>query len=193
MVDEKTRLQTIKNMVIRGMILHTEIKPRLNEIECGIINPDEIVKLSLKYKYGNSKTLGNRITNKIGIISEKIIVILLSLFSGIISAEINAAKIYSKTIIGEKLNGFGDNLLFWLGKKSIEVTGIEMINAVAKAFQSTPIILKWFFIGAIAGFIIWKICKKLIIFIYKRNKLNHDVKRILRIYSHHTSTKTHRQ
>ena len=190
MVDEKTKLQTIKNMIIRGMILHTEIKPRLNEIGCGIINPDEIIKLSLKYKYGKTKSLKNKIANSTSILIDRLITILFSLITGIIFAEINAAKIFSETIIGEKLNGFGDNLLFWLGKKSIEVTGIEMINAMTKAFQSTPVILKWFLIGIIIGFIIWKIFSKLILFTYKRSRLNHDIKRILRIYSQHTSPST---
>ncbi len=184
MNDENKRVQAIKNMVIRGLVQHSEIRPVLNKIECSQINPDEIVKLTLKYKFGNTKRVDSKINNGIWSIADKIITIIITVISGVVFAEVRTAKIFADSIIGDKLSGFGDNLLFWLGKKSINMTGLEMITAMSKAFQATPEILKWLLIGAITGYISWKAISRLAIFIYKRERLNNDIKRLLKIYPH---------
>jgi hypothetical protein len=181
MVDINKKVQIIKNMVIRGMILHSEILPRLYKAELNQINPDEIIKLSIKYKYGNRIGFGGKIVKSVWSIIDKVITFIITITCGILFAEYAAAKALSGSLIGDKLNGFGEHLLFWLNIKPIEkVTSYDMITAIGKAFRATPEIIKGLLIGLLVGFVFWKICAKLISFLYKRKKLKFDINRLLK-------------
>ena len=181
MAEQNKKVQIIKNMVIRGMVLHSEILPRLYKAELNQINPDDIIKLSIRYKYGNRIGFGGKIVKSVWSIFDKILTVLITLICGALFAEFAAAKALSGSLIGEKLNGFGEHLLFWLNIKPIEkITSYDMITAIGKAFRATPEILKGMLIGFIIGFLFWKLCVKLISFIYKRKKLQFDINRLLK-------------
>lgn len=181
MAENNINVQIIKNMVIRGMVLHSEILPRLYKAGLNHINPDSIIKLSIRYKYSNRIGFGGKIVKNVWSIIDKILTIIITLISGILFAEFAAAKALSGSLIGNKLNGFGQHLLFWLNIKPIEkVTSYDMITAISKAFRATPEILKGMLLGFIIGYLLWKISIKLIRFIYKRKKLKFDINRLLK-------------
>ena len=181
MAEKNKKVQIVKNMVIRGMVLHSEILPRLYRAELNHINPDEITKLSIQYKYGNRIGFGGKIVKSVWSIIDKIITIIITLISGALFAEFAATKALAGSLIGDKLNGFGQHLLFWLNIKPIEqITSYDMITAIGKAFRATPEILKGMLIGFIIGFLLWRLSVKLISFIYKRKKLQFDINRLLK-------------
>lgn len=181
MAEPNKNVQIIKNMVIRGMVLHSEILPRLYKAELSQINPDDVVQMSIRYKFGNRIGLGGKIVKSVWGFFDKILSVIAALVFGALFAEFAAAKALAGSLIGDKLNSFGDHILFWLNVKSIEkITSYDMITAIGKAFRATPEIIKWMFIGFIVGFLLWKLCTKLISFIYKRKKLQIDINKLLR-------------
>ncbi len=181
MSEKNKKVQVIKNMVIRGMVLNSEILPRLYQAEMNHLNPDDIVKMSISYKYGNRIGLGGKIVRSVWSVIDKILTFIISLIFAALFAELSAAKALAGSLIGDQLNGFGDHLLFWLNIKSIEkITSYDMITAIGKAFRATPDIIKGMLIGLVIGFVIWKACTQFIRFIYKRKKLQIDINRLLR-------------
>ena len=103
MVEKNKKVQIIKNMVIRGMILHSEILPRLYRAELNHINPDDIIKLSIRYKYGNRIGFSGKIVKSVWSIFDKIITVIVTLVSGVLFAEFAAAKALSGSLIGNYL------------------------------------------------------------------------------------------
>lgn len=181
MVEQNKKVQIIKNMVIRGMVLHSEILPRLYKAELSQVNPDDIVQMSIKYKFGNKIGLGGKIVKSVWGFIDKILSVIITLIFGVLFAEFAAAKALAGSLIGDKLNSFGDHLLFWLNIKSIDkITSYDMITAIGKAFRATPEIIKWMFIGFIVGFFLWKLSSNLIRFIYKRKKLKFDINKLVK-------------
>lgn len=179
MLEKNKKVQAIKNMVIRGMVLNSEILPRLYQADMNHINPDDIVKMSIKYKYGN----------RVG--CPKIIIILkfyfylfcASIFSfafGMISMETELNKIFIGTLLENELPKFGDKILFWLGLKKVGITGFDMLNAAVKTYTSTFKVISSFLLGFFIGFIIFIFCTQFIKFIYKRKKIQIDINRLLR-------------
>jgi hypothetical protein len=181
MIEQNRKVQIIKNMVIRGMVLHSEILPRLYKAELSQVNPDDIVKISIKHKFGNRIGLGGKIVKSVWDFIDRILSVIIVVISGALFAEFAAAKALAGSLIGDQLNGFGDHLLFWLNLKNVEkITSYDMITAIGKTFRATPEIIKWMFIGFIVGFLLWKISTSLIRFIYKRKKLQIDINRLLK-------------
>jgi hypothetical protein len=181
---QEEQVKCIKNMIIRGFVAHSEIIPRLEHAGITRVNADQIANLVVKYKAGFTSTFAERILKFLGNAVSNIFAFIFSLCCAGVLAELTIAKIFSDTIIKSQINGFGDNLLFWLGIKKLSLSAIDMLSAVMKIMSSTYEVVKAIIIGAIGGFIIWKILTGLIYFLYKRQQLSGDVKRLLKRYEY---------
>ena len=96
-----------------------------------------------------------------------------------VTAEIIATRKFSDSLIGDKLQGFGDNFLYWLGLKKIEITGPEMMSAMAKVAAATLDIVKGLFIGAAVGYLGWKVITRVIGHLLRRSKRKRDIGSLL--------------
>lgn len=80
-----------------------------------------------------------------------------------VGAQVQAAKALTGTLVADKLTGYYDSLLFWLGQKSIETNGLEVMNAMVQMFKSTPSIMLGMGVGALGGWLVYKmgtyVCK----------------------------------
>jgi hypothetical protein len=179
---QEEQIKCIKNIILRGFVAHSEIIPRLEHAGITRVNADQVANLVVKYKAGFINSFVDRILRFLGSLVSNIFAFIFSICCAGVLAELTIAKIFSDTVIKSQINGFGDNLLFWLGIKKLSLSSIDMLSAVMKIMSSTYEVVKAIIIGLICGFIIWKILVWLIHFIYKRQQLSGDVKRLLRRY-----------
>lgn len=69
-----------------------------------------------------------------------------------LGAQYQAAKAFAGSILSSKLTGNWDHLLYWLGKKTVEVSGPDMMSAVYQMAAATPQIVLGMGVGALAGY-----------------------------------------
>jgi hypothetical protein len=178
MYVDKRKIQAVKNMILRGMVRHTDIRPRLSRAELTSVNPDDIAELSMNYK-NRSDNIFSRFFNKIIFFINLILALAVSLGAGLVNSEFTASKVFSDTILAKKLTSFGDNLLYWFGLKKIDLSGTEMLSAIGSIIKATPVIIKSFFYGFIAGLFAYLIVTFLIKFIYRRKRMSNEIKKLI--------------
>ena len=177
------RVKSIEKIIRNGYVRHDEIEPALKNAGLDLIKPDEISELVRKHKYRGGWLAQGRAGRGVKKIGDKIGTYVSVVLGAAIVAEIMAAAAFADSLIGEKIQGFGEHLLFWLGMKKIEISGPEMVTAMARVGAATPRIVKGMIIGAIVGYIAWKVITRLIGYLLKRRKRRNDIDSLLGRYS----------
>ncbi len=159
MYDRKSKV--INYIVKKGLVKHSEIIPLLNRADIQHIDPDDIVDLVKRCRF-RARSGAEGFINLVKTSINRILSILIAFVTAVIFGELGAVKAFADTVINRQLKGFGDHILYWLGLKSISLTGPDMMAAVAKVVESTPAIVKAMAIGALSGFIAYEIAVFLI-------------------------------
>ncbi|MBI4448920.1 hypothetical protein HY641_02755 [Candidatus Woesearchaeota archaeon] len=89
-----------------------------------------------------------------------------------LGAEYQAAKAFAGTILDGKLSGVGDHLQYWLGQKTVEVSGPEMMNAMYQMGAATPKIVLGMAAGAVVGWLGYKAARNAANSLYSRWRKN---------------------
>ncbi len=177
------RVKSIEKIIKSGYVRHDEIEPALEKAGLDLIKPDEISDLVRKHKYRGGWLAENRAGRGVKKIGDKIGTYVSVVLGAAIVAEMMAASAFADSLIGEKIQGFGEHLLFWLGLKEVETSGPDMIAAMTKVIAATPRIVKGMIIGAVIGYVAWKVITRLIGYSLKRRKRRNDIDRLLSRYS----------
>lgn len=173
------KISVIKKIITSGIVKHIDIVPRLKSAGISENYADQIAELSIEYARGFKKDILSFVSKKIKNFFNFLTTIIFSIISATVFAEIEISKIVSNGLLESKLNGFYEHFLFWIGKKKIEVSSIEMIQATLDLFSKTDRILLSLVSGFIAGYIIWKILIAFFSFVIKREKLKFKIQKIL--------------
>ena len=176
------RAKSIEKIIKSGYVRHDEIQPALEKAGLDLIKPDEISDLVRKHKYRGGWLAEKRAGRGVKRIGDKIGTYVSVVLGAAVVAEMMAAAAFADSLIGEKIQGFGEHLLFWLGLKKVEISGPEMVTAMARVGAATPKIVKGMIIGAVIGYIAWKVVTRLIGYLLKRRKRRNDINRLLSRY-----------
>ncbi len=120
MSEKNDKIKAIKRIIDRGYVRHDEIIPILKQIGMSHINPDEVSDLVRKYGYGE-RGVGTRLVNNAKALGDKIGGYISAALGAGLLAEIMAAKAFAGSLLEDKLQGFGDHLMYWLGLSSYPV------------------------------------------------------------------------
>lgn len=175
MTNYKDNVKSIEKIIKKGYVRHDKIEPALEKAELSQIKPDDISELVKLYKYRETWWARGKTRKAIRSTGEKICSYLSAFIVAVVTAEIIAARQFAESLIGDKLQGFGSNLLFWLGLKKIEISGPDMARAMAEVGFATPNIIKGVVIGALAGYLAWKIITRLVGYLLRRYKRRKDI------------------
>jgi hypothetical protein len=182
MVDHDSRVEVMERIIKSGEVRHDKIKPVLEKAGMSQINSDDVSELVQVHKYLRTRWSRGRLGRGVKNIADKIGSYVSAILGAGIIAETMASKEFANSIIGEKLQGFGDNLLFWIGVKKIEISGLDMGKAMAAVGFATPAIVKGIVIGIIVGYLGWKIITRLIGYLMRRNRRRKDIGKLLERY-----------
>ncbi len=177
------RVKSIEKIIKSGYVRHDEIQPALKNAGLDLIKPDEISELVRKHKYRGGWLAEGRVGRGVKRVGDKIGTYVSVILGAAIVAEMMAAAAFADSLIGEKIQGFGEHLLFWLGLKKVEISGPEMVTAMARVGAATPRIVKGMVIGAVVGYVAWKVITRLIGYSLKRRKRRNDIGSLLGRYS----------
>jgi hypothetical protein len=177
------RVKSVEKIIKSGYVRHDEIEPALKRAGLDLIKPDEISDLVRKHKYRGGWLAEGRVGRGVKRIGDKIGTYVSVVLGAAVVAEMMAAAAFADSLIGEKIQGFGEHLLFWLGLRKIEISGPEMVSAMARVGAATPRIVKGMIIGAVVGYVAWKVITRLIGYSLKRQKRRNDINRLLSRYS----------
>ncbi len=182
MAVQDPRMRAIEKIIKAGEVRHDKIDPALEKAGLSQVESDEVSELVQVHKYRRTRwtkgKLGRgarNLADKIGSYASAII------GSGVI-AETMAAREFSGSLIGDKLQGFGDNFLFWLGMKKIEISGPDMARAMTTVALATPKIMKGIVIGAILGYLSWKVITRVIGYLLRSKRRRRDIMKLLDQY-----------
>ena len=182
MADHDSRVEVIEKIIRSGEVRHDKIKPVLEKAGMSQINSDDVSELVQVHKYLRTRWSRGRLGRGVKNIADKIGSYASAVLGAGIVAEAMAAKEFAGSIIGDKLQGFGDNLLFWIGIKKIEISGPDMAKAMATVGIATPKIVKSIVIGIIIGYLSWKIITRVIGYLLRSNKRKKDIGKLLERY-----------
>jgi hypothetical protein len=182
MAENDSRMEIIERIIKRGDVRHDKIKPVLEKAGMSQISSDDVSELVRVHKYLQTRWTRGRLGRGAKNIADKIGSYVSAVLVAVIIAETMAAKEFAGSIIGDKLQGFGDNLLFWIGIKRIEVSGPDMAKAMAAVGFATPTIVKGLVIGIIVGYLSWKIITRLIGYTLERKRRRKDIGKLLERY-----------
>ena len=182
MAAHDARAEVIEKIIRSGEVRHDKIKPVLEKAGMSQINSDDVSELVQVHKYLRTRWSRGRLGRGVKNIADKIGSYAAAVLGAGIVAEAMAAKEFASSIIGEKLQGFGDNLLFWIGIKKIEISGPDMAKAMAAVGIATPKIVKGIVIGIIIGYLSWKIITRVIGYLLRSNRRKKDIGKLLERY-----------
>jgi hypothetical protein len=180
MADNKYKI--LNYIIKKGMIKHSEIVPVLNKANLQQMDPDNIAELVKQCRFKIKSGTGGFV-QLIKSLINRIFSIVFGLLSALIFGELAAVKAFADTIIAEELKGFGDQFLYWLGLRSISVTGPEMIMAMTKVVEATPKIVEGMIVGFIVGLIIYGILSLLLISVVRKILINIKISRFIKNHS----------
>ena len=99
-----------------------------------------------------------------------------------VGAEYEAAKAFAGSILAGKLTNPGDHMAYWLGKKTVEVSGPDMLNALYQLTTSTPQIVMGMGLGAMVGWLGYKLARNLAKGVYNNWRVSATAQRIVGKY-----------
>ena len=182
MASYEARVRSIEKIIGSGYVRHDQIRPALEKAGLSQIDPDEVSDLVKVHKYRGAWWARGKVIGGAKTAADKIGSYVSAVVGAGVVAEVMAAREFAGTLIGDKLQGFGDNLLYWLGLKSIEITGPEMMYAMGKVVAATPEIVKGMAIGAAVGYVLWKVITRAIGYSLRRSKRRKDIRKLLDSY-----------
>jgi hypothetical protein len=182
MSNHDPRVKVIEKIIRGGEVRHDRIQPVLERAGLSQINSDDISELVKVYKYLRTRWTRGRLGRGARGIADKIGSYVSAVLGAGVVAEVMAAREFAGSLIGEKLQGFGDNFLFWLGIKKIEISGPDMAKAMAAVGLATPRIVKGIVMGLIFGYLSWKIITRVIGYLLRRKKRRRDIGKLLAQY-----------
>lgn len=185
MYNDKKAYSTIKSIIDKGYIEHSEIIPRINHVGLPSQYADQIAKIIKKYKLKASNDLTEKIINLLYVIMDKILTYISTLCGAAIFAEFVAIKQFSSTLLNTELKGFGSHILYWLGLIEVKISSREMLNAMASLVSATPKIIKAMILGGIFGYLFWKLTTRLIIHAIHEYQIKKDIHRLLKKYKNY--------
>ncbi|MBD3181823.1 hypothetical protein GF312_06000 [Candidatus Poribacteria bacterium] len=172
-------VKSIEKIIKKGYVRHDKIQPELEKANLTNVNPDNVSELVKKYKYGSSWWTRGKIGRGIKTIVDKIGSYLSAVIVAALAAEFIAAREFANSLVDEQLSGFGDNLLFWMGMKKIQLSVVDMAKAMEAVGRATPEIIRALIIGLIAGYVCWKVITRVIGSSMKRSKRRKDINQLL--------------
>ena len=153
MTNENEKTRALMNIIKRGSIRHGEILTSLYKAELNQVDADEVIILIVRYKYGVPMGTIGKILNGGKLIIDRIATYASAILGALVLAEIIAIKEFTGSLLEDKLKGIGDNLLFWIGIKKIQISGPEMGIATAKVAMAIPMILIGMALGLVIGYL----------------------------------------
>jgi hypothetical protein len=183
MTGDNDRTKVIEKIINNGYIRHDEIIPVLNQAGMSQINPDEVSDLVRRHRYGGRRGPIVRLTAAAKNLGDKIGGYVSAAIGAGLLAEIMAAKVFAGSLLDDKLQGFGDHFLYWLGLKSVEISGPEMMYAMGKTIEATPKVVKGMVLGVILGYIGWKVITRAIGYVLRRNRRRKEIRDLLARYN----------
>jgi hypothetical protein len=182
MVDRDPRIETIEKIIKRGEVRHDRIKPALERAGLSQVNSDEVSELVKVHKYIRTRWARGKLGCGVKEFVDKLGSYVSAALGGGVIAEMVAAKEFAGSLLGEKLQGFGDNFLFWLGIKKVEISGPDMVKAMTAVGLATPSIVKGIVIGLVLGYLGWKIVTRIIGYLLRKKRRRRDIARLLDRY-----------
>ena len=180
MPEHDVRVKGIEKLVRRGYVRHDKIEPQLEKMGLtGMITPDDISTLVRKYKYGKAGWTGGKVGTWLKVVLDKIGSYVLAIVVAALIAESIASRQFAGSLLGDRLQGFGSHLMFWLGLKKVEISGPDMAQAMTKVGLATPHIIKGIVIGLIVGYLGWKAGTRIVGYLFKRSRRRKDIKTLL--------------
>lgn len=186
----KTPYQKVRCAIDNGLVTNEEISQALGGLE-GRLEPsrqnavhDEIARASRTYTFdGGRPGFFGRLYRAGKDVLDKGVNIASVVAGAAVGAEYQAAKAFAGTILAGKLSHPGDHLLYWLGQKTVEVSGPDMLNALYNMTASTPQIVLGMGAGALTGWLGYKIVRNGIKGIVSRWRKDRTVYTILQRYN----------
>jgi len=182
MADHDARVGIIEKIIKKGEVRHDRIEPALKKAGLSQVDSDDVSELVQVHKYLRTRWARGRLGRGAKELADKIGSYASAILGAGVMAEAMAAREFAGSLIGEKLQGFGDNLLFWLGIKKIEISGPDMAKAMTAVGLATPKIVKGIIIGVILGYLGWKVITRVIGFLLRRKRRRRDIVRLLDRY-----------
>ena len=173
------RIRTIEKIIRRGEVRHDRIEPALEKAGLSQVNSDDVSELVQIYKYLRTRWTRGRLGRGAKEVVDRIGSYASAILGAGVLAEAIAAKEFAGSLIGDKLQGFGDNLLFWFGIKKIEISGPDMAKAMASVGLATPRIVRGIVIGLLLGYLGWKAITRLVGYLLRRKRRRRDIGRLL--------------
>lgn len=149
----------IRKAIDSGYVTNGELSKAIGTLEDRLDNNgkinlhDEVADASRYYTFDQSPNFIGRIYRAGKDIADKLVAGTAMVGGAAVGAQYQAAKAFAGTILHGKLTGSWDHLLYWMGKKSVEVSGPDMINAVYQMAAATPQVVIGMGAGALAGYL----------------------------------------
>jgi len=155
----------IRKAIDYGYVTNEEISKTIGTLEDRLGSDtkiklhDEVADASRYYTFDQSPNFIGRLYRASKDIADKVVTGTAMVGGAAVGAQYQAAKAFAGTILQGKLTGSWDHLLYWLGKKTIEVSGPDMMNAVYQMASATPQVVIGMGVGALAGYLGYKAAK----------------------------------
>ena len=182
MADHDPRIKIIEKIIKSGEVRHDRIKPALDRAGLSQVDSDEVSELVRVHKYLKTRWASGKVMREVRNLADKIGSYASAIIAAGVMAEVIAAREFAGSLIGEKLQGFGNNFLFWLGMKKIEISGPDMARAMTAVGLATPRIVKGLVIGLVLGYVGWKVITRVIGYLLRKERRRRDIMKLLDRY-----------
>lgn len=167
MVKIVNPVKKVRYAIDNGCITHREITEVLAGIDSRLdpktqlVLHDEISSLARQYTFRYRLGFAGRMIQAGKDVLWKALCLVAVVLGSAVGAEFKAAKAFAGTLLEGKLTGFGDHFLYWIGRKTISISGPEMMNATYQLVTATSSIVFGMAAGAVAGWIAFAVATKL--------------------------------
>ncbi|MFC1713332.1 hypothetical protein ACFL6S_06685 [Candidatus Poribacteria bacterium] len=179
MADNDPRIKVIEKIIKSGEVRHDRIKPALDRAGLSQMDSDDVSELVQVHKYLKTRWARVRLMREVRDLADKIGSYISAIIGAGVIAETMAAREFAGSLMGEKLQGFGDNFLFWLGIKKIEISGPDMARAMTAVGLATPKIVKGIVIGLVLGYVGWKVITRVMGYLLRTKRRRRDIMNLL--------------
>ncbi|MBI4862839.1 MAG: hypothetical protein HY815_21640 [Candidatus Riflebacteria bacterium] len=160
-------LRQVRWAIDHGCTTHREIGEALAGLESHLdqetraVLLDEISSLARRYTFHHAPGFAGRMVLAVRHVLWKAACMVVIVAGSAAGAEVQAAKAFAGTLLDGKLTGVGDHFLYWIGRKTITVSGPEMMNATYQLATATPSIVVGMAVGALSGWAIFTVAASL--------------------------------
>jgi hypothetical protein len=182
MIELDPRIKVVEKIIKGGEVRHDRIRPVLDRGGLSQVDSDEVSELVRIHGYLKTRWARGKLGRRIREIVDKLGSYVSAIIAAGIIAEAMAAREFAGSLVGDRLQGFGDNFLFWLGLKHIEISGPDMARAMTSVGIATPSIVKGIVIGLVFGYLGWKVTTRLVSYLLRRQRRRRDIVELLDKY-----------